>query len=133
MPQWIEETLRHDTSSQIFARHLKQDVELHGAVAPAGSKLLLLVGSANHDESVFTDPEVFDLHRSKDELGQILSFGGGRHFCLGANLARLEARIALTELVRRVRSLEVDRDRSVRVHSVSVRGFASLPTRMELR
>jgi cytochrome P450 len=133
VPQWIEETLRHDTSSQIFARHLKRDVEMHGTVAPAGSKLLLLVGSANHDESVFTDPEVFDLHRSKDELGQILSFGGGRHFCLGANLARLEARIALSELVRRVRSVEVDRERSKRVHSVSVRGFASLPTRMELR
>jgi cytochrome P450 len=133
VPVWIEETLRHDTSSQIFARHLKQDVELDGVVAPAGSKLLLLVGSANHDETVFKDPEVYDIHRSKEELGQILSFGGGRHFCLGANLARLEARIALSELVRRVRHFEVDRERSVRVHSVSVRGFASLPMRMELR
>ena len=130
---WIEETLRHDTSSQMLARHLKQDVALHGQVAPQGAKLLLLIGSANRDETVFTEPDVFDLHRSSDELGQILSFGGGRHFCLGANLARLEARIALAELVRRVRHLEVDRDHSVRVHSVSVRGFASLPTRMELR
>jgi cytochrome P450 len=130
---WIEETLRHDTSSQMVARHVKQDVALHGRVAPAGSKLLLLLGSANRDETVFTDPAVFDLHRNQKELGQILSFGGGRHFCLGANLARLEARVALTELVRVARRVEVDHARAVRVHSTSVRGFAALPTTVVMR
>ncbi|WP_121256080.1 cytochrome P450 [Nocardioides ferulae] len=130
---WIEETLRHDTSSQMVARHLKRDLALHGVVAPAGSKLLLLLGSANRDESVFADPTRFDVHRPKDELGRILSFGGGRHFCLGANLARLEARVALDELVRRVSWFEVDRDRAVRVHSTSVRGFASLPISVVVR
>lgn len=130
---WIEETLRFDTSSQLLARYLLQDVELHGRVAPAGSKLLLCLGSANRDERVFARPTEYDVRRDKDELAQLLSFGGGRHFCLGANLARLEARIALTALVRRVRSVEVDHDRCVRVHSLNVRGFASVPMTVEVR
>jgi cytochrome P450 len=125
---WIEETLRYDTSSQLLARYLLRDVALHGVVAPQGSKLLLCLGSANRDEQVFSRPEDYDIFRDKAELAQILSFGGGRHFCLGANLARLEARVALTALVERARSVEVDHARAVRVHSVNVRGFASLPT-----
>lgn len=124
---WIEETLRHDTSSQMLARYVAEDVELHGEVVPAGSKLLVLLGSANRDERVFTAPDVFDIHRPSDELGRIMSFGVGRHFCLGANLARLEARVVLAELVRRTSGFEVHADRAVRVHSTSVRGFAELP------
>jgi cytochrome P450 len=130
---WIEETLRFDTSSQLLARYLLRDVELHGRVAPKGSKLLLCLGSANRDERVFSRPDDYDIFRDKDELAQLLSFGGGRHFCLGANLARLEARIALTALVERVRSVEVDHDRCGRVHSLNVRGFASVPVRMQVR
>ncbi|MFI5625336.1 cytochrome P450 [Nocardioides sp. NPDC051685] len=124
---WIEETLRHDTSSQMLARYVAEDVSLHGQVVPAGSKLLVLLGSANRDERVFTAPDVFDIHRSPDELGRIMSFGVGRHFCLGANLARLEARVVLAELVRRTSGFEVHASRAVRVHSTSVRGFAELP------
>ncbi|GGR41216.1 cytochrome P450 [Nocardioides luteus] len=124
---WIEETLRHDTPSQMLARYVATDVELHGQVVPAGSKLLVLLGSANRDERVFTAPDVFDIHRSPDELGRIMSFGVGRHFCLGANLARLEAKVVLAELVRRTSGFVVHPDRSVRVHSTSVRGFAELP------
>jgi len=130
---WVEETLRFDTSSQMLARHLLQDVSLHGSVAPAGAKLVLAIGSANRDDRVFQDPDRYDVFRDKDELAQSLSFGGGRHFCLGANLARLEARIALTELVKRVRTLEVAHDDCVRVHSVNVRGFSSVPMRVEAR
>lgn len=130
---WIEESLRFDTSSQMLARHLKADVEVDGVTARAGSKLLLLLGSANRDEAVFADPTRYDLHRPKEQLSQSVSFGGGRHFCLGANLARLEARIVLEELVRRVRTFEVDGARARRVHSVSVRGFASLPVTVTLR
>ncbi|KQW43923.1 cytochrome [Nocardioides sp. Root1257] len=124
---WVEETLRYDTSSQLLARYLLRDVELHGRVAPQGSKLLLCLGSANRDESVFSRPTDFDITRDDDELAKILSFGGGRHFCLGANLARLEARVALTALVQRARSIEVDHDACRRVHSVNVRGFAAAP------
>ena len=125
--QWIEETLRHDTSSQMLARYVVEDVEVQGVTMPAGSKALVLLGSANRDERVFTEPTVYDIHRDKAELSQILSFGTGRHFCLGANLARLEARVVLDELVRRVGHFEAYGDRAVRVHSTSVRGFASLP------
>ncbi|MCW2795787.1 cytochrome P450 [Nocardioides sp.] len=130
---WIEETLRYDTSSQLLARYLLRDVELHGVVAPKDSKLLLCLGSANRDERVFSRPDEYDILRDKAELAQILSFGGGRHFCLGANLARMEAQTALRELVNRVKSIEVDHDRAVRVHSVNVRGFASLPMKVEHR
>jgi cytochrome P450 len=130
---WIEETLRYDTSSQMVARHLLEDVELHDTVAPKGSKLLLVLGSANRDERVFSDPDRYDIFRDKDEVSQLLSFGGGRHFCLGANLARLEAQIALREVVRRVGTVDVDHDACRRVHSINVRGFASVPVRMEVR
>lgn len=130
---WIEETLRFDTSSQMVARHLLQDVELHDTVAPAGAKLLLVLGSANRDDRVFSDPDRFDVFRDKDEVAQLLSFGGGRHFCLGANLARLEAQIALREVVRRVGHVEVDHAASRRVHSINVRGFSSVPVQMEVR
>ena len=130
---WIEETLRYDTSSQLLARYLLRDVELHGVVAPQGSKLLLCLGSANRDDRVFSRPDDYDIFRDKSELAQTLSFGGGRHFCLGANLARLETRIALNALVERVRSVEVAHDRCVRVHSVNVRGFASVPAKVVAR
>ena len=130
---WIEETLRFDTSSQLLARYLLRDVELHGAVAPQGSKLVLCLGSANRDERVFTRPTDYDISRDQDELAQILSFGGGRHFCLGANLARLEARVALTALVERARMISVDHGASRRVHSVNVRGFAVEPMTVEAR
>jgi cytochrome P450 len=124
---WIEETLRFDTSSQMLARYVVDDAEVGGTTIPAGSKALVLLGSANRDERVFTDPTTYDVHRDQAELSQILSFGTGRHFCLGANLARLEAKVVLAELVRRVADFEVHHDRAVRVHSTSVRGFAELP------
>lgn len=127
---WVEETLRYDTSSQMLARLVARDVELHGRRVPAGDRMLLLVGSANRDPRVFPDADVYDLDR---DTSRLVSFGGGRHFCLGANLARLEARIALGELVRRVASYEVDHERAERVHSVNVRGFAALPVRVEVR
>jgi cytochrome P450 len=130
---WVEETLRYDTSSHLLARYLLRDVELHGRVAPAGSQLLLCLGSANRDERVFDRPDAYDVLRPREELDRLLSFGGGRHFCLGANLARLEARVALTALVRSVRRIDVDHDRCVRVHSLNVRGFASVPTTVEAR
>ncbi len=130
---WIEETLRFDTSSQLVARHVTRDLVLHGRTVPAGARLVVLLGSANRDPRVFADPDVYDLDRPAHERKELLSFGGGRHFCLGANLARLESRVALEELVRRVSSYEVDVARAVRVHSVNVRGFARLPIRVQER
>jgi cytochrome P450 len=127
---WVEETLRYDASTQGLARFLLQDVVVGDAVAPAGSQLLLLIGSGNRDESVFERADEFDIDR---DTTQLISFGGGRHYCLGANLARLEAQVALDELVKRVRAVEVDEANAQRVHSINVRGFAHLPVELVAR
>ena len=129
---WIEETLRYDASSQLLARHTLQDVTVGGVTCPAGSRLLLNIGSANHDEQVFDHSEDFDIHRDRDELSQHIAFGGGRHYCLGANLARLEANVALGELVTRCSTIET-LPGAERFYSANVRGFASLPVRVTLR
>ncbi len=128
IPAWVEETLRYDTSTQMLARTTTAAVELHGTTIDAGERVVLLVGSANRDEAVFPDPDRYDLGRPERQLQNIASFGFGRHFCLGASLARLEARICLEELVARVADFEIDESGARRVHSVNVRGFAALPT-----
>lgn len=123
---WIEETLRYDSPAQLVARMAGHDLVLHGVRIPAGAKILLLPGSANRDGSVFPDPDHYDLAR---DTSKHLSFGHGRHFCLGAALGRLEARVTLEQLVQRVRpGYEVDETGISRVHSANVRGFLSLPT-----
>jgi cytochrome P450 len=127
---WIEETLRYDTSSQMLLRVTRIPMELHGVAIPEGSRVLLLVGSANRDESVFPHADRYDLDR---DTGRLVSFGSGRHFCMGAPMARLEARIGLTELVGRVRSYDVDPGGIERVHSINVRGLAALPTTVTRR
>ncbi|GAA4476413.1 cytochrome P450 [Rhodococcus olei] len=131
VPDWVEETLRFDTSSQIVARTTAVDVEYHGRTVPAGEKMLLLIGSANRDGEVFEDADEFQIGR--DSTNKIASFGGGVHFCLGAHLARLEANVALTEFARLVRGYEVDESGIERVHSTNVRGFAALPVKVQVR
>jgi len=130
VPEWVEETLRYDTSSQMLARVTTREVELHGTTIPAGDRVLLLVGSANRDAAVFPEADRYDIGR---DTSNIASFGFGRHFCLGASLARLEARVCLEELVARVADYDVDPDGIERVHSVNVRGLAALPTTVTLR
>jgi len=132
VPDWVEETLRFDTSSQMLARITVGDVELHGEALPPSSRVLLLVGSANRDPRVFPNPDRYDLDRAHDQQ-QIASFGFGRHYCLGASLARLEGRVALEELVDRVSDYDIDADGIARVHSINVRGFAALPTTVRAR
>jgi cytochrome P450 len=127
---WVEETLRYDTSTQMLLRVTSGDVELLGTVLADGSRVLLLVGSANRDERAFPDPDRYDLDR---DTSRLVSFGSGRHFCLGAALARLEARVGLAELVARVADYDVDDAAAERVHSINVRGFASLPTAVTAR
>ncbi|ANW62777.1 cytochrome [Mycobacterium sp. djl-10] len=130
IPLWVEETLRYDTSSQILARTVQGELELYGTTLADGDVLLLLPGSAHRDERVFENPDDFIIGR---EIGsRLMSFGSGAHFCLGAHLARMEARVALTELFKRIRGFEVDEDHAVRVHSSNVRGFATLPMRLEI-
>jgi len=131
VPLWVEETLRYDTSSQILARTVSGDLTLYDTTIPDGDVLLLLPGSAHRDERVFENPDDYLIGR---EIGsKLMSFGSGAHFCLGAHLARMEARVALTELFKRIRGYEVDEANAVRVHSSNVRGFAHLPITVETR
>jgi cytochrome P450 len=124
VPAAVEETLRYDTSTQALARELTRDVELHGVTLPAGRKGLLLFGSANRDERRWDEPDAFDVDRNP--AGH-LAFGHGIHHCLGAPLARLEARVALEVLLPKIGEYTVDLTNAERVHSGNVRGFAKLP------
>jgi cytochrome P450 len=124
VPRWVEETLRYDNSTQALARVMAADVELHGKKLREGDKVVLLVGSGNRDERVFPDADRYDLMR---DTSASLSFGQGVHFCLGASLARLEGRVALEEVLKRIPQYEIDPTGLVRVHSVNVRGFSAMP------
>jgi cytochrome P450 len=127
---WVEETIRYDAPSQMLARTVMKDFTSHGQTVRAGERLVLVVGAANRDPAVFPDPDRYDLERDTSSL---ISFGSGRHYCLGANLARLEAQIALGEFTRRVARFEIDEAGAERVHSPNVRGFATLPVQVEVR
>ena len=96
----VEEALRLSSPTQGIFRISTADVELGGINIPAGSRLVLVYGAANRDETLFADADAFDPDR--DRLKEHLAFGKGIHFCLGAALSRLEARVALEELSRRV-------------------------------
>jgi cytochrome P450 len=127
---WIEETLRFDTPVQYLVRTLTRDRAMHGVQLPQGARIMLLIAAANRDAEVFADPDRYDLDH---DTHRAISFGGGPHFCLGAPLARLEARIVLEELVARVGDYEIDADRVRRVHTTNIRGFDCLPTTVKLR
>lgn len=124
LPQWIEETLRYDNSSQILGRQATRDVEMHGVTIREGGRVLLLVGAANRDPTVFPDPDRYDVTR---DCSEFVSFGKGVHFCLGARLARLEGLIGLQTALEFFPGYEIDEERLVRVHNTNVRGFAELP------
>lgn len=122
----VEEVVRYDNSTQMLARTLARDVTLHGQAMRAGQRLLLLVGSANRDERAIERADVFDLRRPPVAH---LAFGIGIHVCLGASLARLEGRVALEEVHRRMPDYAVDEAGLVRVHSANVRGYSTVPVR----
>lgn len=124
IPGAIEETLRFEPPSPVQARYVAQDAEQYGRVVPEGSFMLLLNGSANRDPRRFADPDRYDIHR---QAGGHLSFGQGLHFCLGSALARLEARVAFEEVLKRWPDWEVDYANAQRAHTASVRGWARLP------
>jgi cytochrome P450 len=98
IPALVEETLRYDSPIQFLFREASQNVEIAGVRIPAGSVVITLLGSANRDDEQFPNADRFDV--SRDTQGH-LAFGFGNHFCLGASLARLEARVVLEELLAR--------------------------------
>lgn len=123
-PAAVEELLRYDSPVQGLSRTLTRPVQLHGERLDAGDTVLLLFGSANRDDHAFPDADRFDIHRAPERQ---VAFGRGIHFCLGASLARLEARLALQALLRRHRDWDVDLDAAIRLRSGPIRGYASLP------
>lgn len=123
-PAAVEEVLRHRAPSQYQGRFSTEDRELHGVTIPAGSPVLIITGAANRDPRAYSDPDRFDIDRDGPPS---IGFGHGIHYCLGAHLARLESRIALTELYRRWPQLEVDLGAVEWVHMSNVAGPASVP------
>ncbi len=99
-PGAVEEILRYDASIFAWRRIATRDAEIGGRTIPKGSQILLLLGSGNHDETMFPDGGTFDIARTNAK--RHLAFGNGAHFCMGAPLARLEMRIVLEELSRRL-------------------------------
>ncbi|OBB74197.1 cytochrome P450 [Mycobacterium sp. 852014-52144_SCH5372336] len=123
IPRAIEEVLRYQAPSPVQARYVARDTEAYGQAIAEGSVMLLLNGSANRDERRYPDGERFDIHRG----GSHLSFGQGLHFCLGSSLARMQARVALEEMLRRWPEWEVDYADAAMAHTSSVRGWGRLP------
>ena len=126
VPAAVEELLRYDSPVQGLARTLTRPVDLHGQAMEPGDTVLLLFGSANRDDQAFPEADHFDIHRDPERQ---VAFGRGIHFCLGASLARLEARIALEAILARRRDWDVDLDSAVRLRSGPIRGYSSLPLR----
>ncbi len=123
----VEEVLRFHNSTQYMHRTLTRDIERHGQTLHEGDSVLLHIGAANHDWREYGDTaEQFDIFRRPE---RVLSFGYGAHFCLGAALARMEGKVALEQIHRRMPDYEVDHDTNVRFHSSNVTGWTSLPMR----
>jgi cytochrome P450 len=130
VPNAIEETLRYDGPVQMIFRQTTREVMVAGIAIPAGAFVMPLYASANHDERVFADPERFEVTRDASEH---IAFGLGIHYCLGANLARLEARIVLEEMLKQIGDLERIDAVVERINSLIVRGPKSLRLRRTAR
>jgi cytochrome P450 len=103
LPSSIEEVIRYRSPFQFVFRATRQTLKMRGIAIPRGKRVLVMIGSANRDPQQFSDPERFDIERSPNPH---LAFGHGIHFCIGALLARLEARIALEEFLANVAIFE---------------------------
>ena len=124
IPNVIDETLRFEPTGHATARYVTEDIECYGTTVPAGSPILLLMASANRDPRRYENPDAYDIRR--DDI-QHLTFGYGLHFCLGANLARLEGRVALDELLNRWPEWDVDYDNIKLAPTSTVRGWERMP------
>jgi len=120
----VEETLRWETSVTMVNRETTCPVEIDGVEVPEGVSLVCATGSANRDESRYTDPDLWDLDRNEPPH---IAFGTGRHQCLGMHLARMELRIGLAALLQRLPGLRLDPDDAVRVEGLAFRSPPRLP------
>ena len=122
----VEELLRYDSPVQLTARSATADIQVAESTIPKGEEVIVLLGAGNRDPSVFPDPDRLDITRTKS---QIVSFGGGAHFCLGAGLARLEGEIAFPALLNRFPNIELAVDEPRYRATFTLRGLESLPVR----
>ena len=126
MPSAVEELLRYDTPVQVDGRTVLEDVEIGGRQVRKGQSVTVLIGAANHDPEVFTSPEHLDVTRKE---ASNISFGRGLHHCLGAPLARLEARIAFEALLERFIDIRLRTDHPSFKDNIVLRGLKALPLR----
>lgn len=125
MPSAVEEFLRYDSSVQLTGRASLEDQEICGVRLPRGRSTIALLGAANRDPDIFSDPDRLDITR---ERTKVMSFGGGIHLCLGAQLARIEAQEALGVLFKRLDGLELDDPENPQwKQTITLRGPTSLP------
>jgi cytochrome P450 len=123
-----EEILRASSVTMHFRRTATEDTEIRGTMIKAGDRVVMWYPSANHDEEVFDDPFRFDITRQPNDH---LTFGTGRHVCLGASLARLEVRVVFEELLKRVASFELTAEPD-RLRSNFINGIKHLPVRVTM-
>lgn len=120
IPNAVEECLRHNGSVAAWRRLVTRDTEIAGTPIPAGSKLLIVSSSANHDERQFADADLFDIRR--ENASEQLTFGYGSHQCMGKNLARMEMQIFLEEFTRRMPHMRLADQAFTYVPNTSFRG-----------
>ncbi|MFE8599146.1 cytochrome P450 [Archangium violaceum] len=125
VPRFIEEMLRYDTPVQSVPRIVMSDVTISGVKIPKGDVVLAIIASANRDERHYTEPDRFDLHRGQPGL----AFGYGAHFCIGAQLARMEVRCGLEALLSRFSGFERTTSSLTWSQAITVRGPHTLPLR----
>jgi cytochrome P450 len=124
IPAAIEEGIRYETPLVLVARNTTRDVEMHGMTIPEGAQVNVCMGSANRDESRWTDAGAFDIHRPRRAH---ISFAGGIHSCLGMHLARVETRAMLNSLFDRVTDLQLVPDEDTRITGMPFRSPKHLP------
>jgi cytochrome P450 len=128
IPGAVEESLRYDPSVTVWRRVTTRPVTLGGADLPEGARLFLWLAAAGRDAAAFAEPDRFDVHRPDAE--RHLAFGKGLHFCLGANLGKLETQIAIAELARRYPHLRLAPNQELTFHAnISFRGPQALRVR----
>ncbi|ETW99449.1 MAG: hypothetical protein ETSY1_15005 [Candidatus Entotheonella factor] len=121
----VEEVLRYDTPVQLTYRTTTQDIDIHGVTIPEDTKVALLWGSANRDPEMFDKADRLDITRDPNPH---VAFAAGIHYCLGASLARLEMRLTMETLARRMRHLEIDPDGGCeRIDTALLRGMQRIP------
>ena len=123
----VEEAVRYDGPALMLPRYTAQDAVVSGTKIPAGVPVFLGFGSANRDERKFSNPDVYDIHR--DTTGH-LGFGLGHHYCLGAPLARIEAKLAVEGMLKRFSKIELIESGVVRDQSWYIRGLSNMPVKL---